>query len=296
MKTVLINLLSDAIGDTIASSPYASEFQKKNNCKVYFKINGRIIPFLRDVYTNISFVDKKTVVDFDEEIKLDYIFNKNVQGGFAEQLGFPNPLYIRPRIKIGDFLRTIKNKYIVLGVHSTGQIRYWNHPSGIKSQPSAPNWNDLSGRFRKLGYTPVTIERDELFGSPPFFNGVPSKSNKKIGIDLLESLKLISHCEFYVGLNSGMAWLAHALGKKVVMISNFSEDWNEFDLSLDDYIRITDKSVCHGCWNKIDIDHQFDPNDWYWCPIHKGTERQFECHKSITVDSVIEQIKIKNWI
>ena len=60
-----------------------------------------------------------------------------------------------------------------------------------------------------------------------------SKSNKKIGIDLLESLQLIQHSEFYIGLNSGMAWLSHALGKKVVMISNFSEDWNEFDLSLD---------------------------------------------------------------
>jgi autotransporter strand-loop-strand O-heptosyltransferase len=91
-----------------------------------------------------------------------------------------------------------------------------------------------------------------------------------------------------------MAWLAHALGKKVVMISNFSEDWNEFDLSLDDYIRITDKSVCHGCWNQIDIEHSFDSGDWYWCPKHKNTERQFECHKSITVDDVME--KIKHWL
>jgi hypothetical protein len=113
-------------------------------------------------------------------IILNYIFSKNVQGGFAEQLGFETPTYIRPKITIPDSVRTIKNEYITLGVHSTGQIRYWNHPTGIRSQPSTPNWNDLSGGLRKLGYTPVTVERDELFGKSPFFNGVPSKSNKKL--------------------------------------------------------------------------------------------------------------------
>ena len=78
------------------------------------------------------------------------------------------------------------------------------------------------------------------------------------------------------------------------MISNFTEDWNEFDLSLDDYIRITNKSVCHGCWNKINVEYSFIKNDWYWCPLHKDTERQFECHKSITVNDVVG--KIKDWL
>ena len=152
-------------------------------------IYGRLIPLLVNVYTNIKSIDKRTIVEVDEKLILTYIFSKNVQGGFAEQLGFETPTYIRPKITIPDSVRTIKNKYITLGVHSTGQIRYWNHPTGIKSQQSTPNWNDLSGRLRKLGYTPVTVEKDELFGEPPFFNGVPSKSNKKIGIDLLESLQ-----------------------------------------------------------------------------------------------------------
>jgi autotransporter strand-loop-strand O-heptosyltransferase len=110
----------------------------------------------------------------------------------------------------------------------------------------------------------------------------------------LDAVNIINHSEFYIGLSSGMSWIAHALGKKVVMISNFTEDWNEFDLSLDDYIRITNKSVCHGCWNKVNIDFEFNKNDWYWCPLHKDTERQFECHKSITVNDVME--KIKNWL
>jgi hypothetical protein len=36
---------------------------------------------------------------------------------------------------------------------------------------------------------------------------------------------------------------------------------------------------------------KFDKGDWFWCPEHKGTERQFECHKSITPEMVIDKIK-----
>lgn len=294
MKRVYIHLLSNSIGDTIASTPYVSEYQKKHGVNVIFNINDPYIFLLNESYENIEFVGRNDVVEYDEKISIDYVFNKSIQGGYAEQLGFENPQYIRPVVSIPELLRPIKNKYIALGVHSTCQVKYWNHPNGLKSQGDSTNWNELSSILRKRGYTPVTVEKDEFYGVPPFYNGVPSKSNKQIGKTLLDAVNIINHSEFYIGLSSGMSWVAHALGKKVVMISNFTEDWNEFDLSLDDYIRITNKSVCHGCWNKINVEHSFDKNDWYWCPLHKDTERQFECHKSITVNDVVE--KIKNWL
>jgi autotransporter strand-loop-strand O-heptosyltransferase len=294
MKVVYIHLLSNSIGDTIASTPYVSEYQKKNNVNVIFDINDSYIFLLNESYENIQFIGRNNIVEYDEKIIIDYVFNKSVQGGYAEQLGFENSPYIRPVVSIPELSRPIKNKYVALGVHSTCQLKYWNHPDGIKSQGKSLNWNELSVVLRKRGYTPVSVEKEETFGIPPFFNGVPDKSNKQIGKSLQEAANIINHSEFYIGLSSGMSWIAHALGKKVVMISNFTEDWNEFDLNLDDYIRITNKSVCHGCWNRINLDHAFDPSDWYWCPNHKNTERQFECHKSISVNSVIE--KIGHWI
>jgi hypothetical protein len=52
-------------------------------------------------------------------------------------------------------------------------------------------------------------------------------------------------------------------------------------------IRIkTPQGKCTGCFNT----HKLDPGDWNWCPLHKGTERQFECSKSITPEQVIEEI------
>ena len=290
MKKILINILSNSLGDTIACTPYVSEYQKLNGVEIIQSVNDPFIFLLENSYPNIKFIGRNESITYDERFDLEYVFNKSIQSGYAEQLGFTNPKYIRPVIDIPMFSRPIKNKYITIGVHSTCQVKYWNHSDGLKSQIESKNWNELSSILRKRGYTPVTLEKDEMYGVPPFYNGIPSKSNKQIGKTLLEAVNIINHSEFYIGLSSGLSWVAHALGKKVVMISNFTEDWNEFDLSLNDYIRITNKSVCHGCWNKINVEYTFDKHDWYWCPLHKNTDRQFECHKSISVNDVVEQI------
>jgi hypothetical protein len=289
MKTVIIHLKSNSLGDTIAVMPCIEYYISKNNDNVYVKSNPRYNFLFKDSYPNIKFFEDG--MTYDKVIELDYNFNLPLQTGFANQLGFFNWDYIRPKVYSNTKERPIKGKYVVISLHSTSQLKYWNHPSGIKSQPMSPNWNELCGMLRKNGLTPVVIEKDETFGIPPYRNGLPSKSNKKIGISIEESINYIQHSEFYIGLSSGLSWLAHAMDKKVAMISNFSEDWHEFDLSCDDYIRITNKSVCHGCWNKVNKEYKFDVNDWYWCPSHKDTDKQFECHTSITPEMVFNQIE-----
>jgi len=295
MSKILIFVESFSIGDTVASIPYIEKFcQINHQDDIFVSINDWLIPYFHPVYPNLKLIGKNTNLTFDKIIDLKYDFNKPIQQGYAEQLGFIDAPYIRPNILIPNMERPIKNKYITIGIHSTAQCKYWNHPEGKKVQPEAPYWNELCGMIRKKGYTPVVVEQHELFGQHPYMNGLPTKSNKKWGQPLLESINYIYHSEFYIGLSSGMSWIAHAMGKKVAMIANFTEDWNEFDLSLPDYIRITNKNVCHGCWNIIDKDFTFDINDWYWCPKHKDTNRQFECHTSITPEQVFSEIK--KWI
>ena len=100
------------------------------------------------------------------------------------------------------------------------------------------------------------------------------------------TLNYIHHSEFFIGLSSGLSWLSWGIGKHVVMISNFTEEGHEFRSNC---TRITNTKVCNGCWNNPDL--KFDKGDWFWCPLMKGTEREFECHKSITSDMVINKIK-----
>ena len=295
MRKILVVIKSNSIGDTIAALPYIEKFKSvNNNDKVYVRINERLIPYFESVYDSLKFVNDRFDINFDNVLGLEYNFNKAIQQGYAEQLGFKNAEYIRPKILIPELKRPIKNKYITIGVHSTSQLKYWNHELGETSQHLAPNWDVLCAMIRKKGYTPVVVEQHEMFGIPPYRNGLPSKANKKFGQSFLESMNYIYHSEFFIGLSSGMAWVAHAMGKPVAMISNFTEDWNEFDLSLPDYIRITNKNVCHGCWNLINKEFDFDVSDWYWCPKHRGTNRQFECHTSITPEHVYKQIE--KWI
>lgn len=292
MSKTLIFVESFSIGDTVGALPYIDKFVQSSDDEVQVSINDWLIPFFESVYPSINFVGKNPNQSYDKILPLKYIFHKPLQQGYAEQLGFFNSEYIRPKMLKPELKRPIKGKYVTIGVHSTSQMKYWNHPLGRKVQELTPYWNELCGMIRKAGYTPVVVEKDELFGIPPFRNGLPSKANKKFNTPMLESMNLIYHSEFYIGLSSGMAWVAHAMDKPVAMISNFTEDWNEFDLNCEDYIRIVNKNSCHGCFNKVGIEHTFDFNDWYWCPLHKDTEREFECHKSITPQMVFDKIKV----
>jgi hypothetical protein len=98
------------------------------------------------------------------------------------------------------------------------------------------------------------------------------------------TMNLIYYSKFFVGLSSGLSWLAWALKKDVVMISNFTQKDHEFEC-----IRVTNTKVCHGCWN--DPQYKFDKGDWNWCPVNKGTKKQFECQTSITAKMVIDRIE-----
>ena len=103
-----------------------------------------------------------------------------------------------------------------------------------------------------------------------------------INHDINDTMSLIKNSDFFIGLGSGVSWLAWGLNKEVVMISPFSEDWHEFECAR----VFPNHRVCHGCWN--DPNEKFDKGDWNWCPRHKGTERMFECQKSITSQDVID--------
>jgi autotransporter strand-loop-strand O-heptosyltransferase len=98
------------------------------------------------------------------------------------------------------------------------------------------------------------------------------------------TIEWIAQSEFFIGLSSGLSWLAWALDVPVIMISNFTDADHEFSCH-----RPINTNVCHGCWNKPQ--YTFDKGDWNWCPVNKNTDRQFECQKSITPEMVIEKIK-----
>ena len=275
-EKILFVLSSNALGDTIGFLPYAEKWAKLNNKKVDVAIKFSDI-FNQSEYENINIISKDSVdyVNYTDISKFEYDFYKPLQRGYSDQLELDFE-EIRPKIITQRGDRPIKNKYVVLGVHTTAQCKYWNYPDG---------WEILSKNLRKLGYTPVAIDLHEVFGIEGHWNYLPNSAVRKTGMSIKMVIDYLNNCEFFIGVSSGLSWLTWALGKKVIMISGTTTEDNEF---ISNNYRVMNKSVCNGCFNTRK--YKFNAGDWLWCPVNRNTEKWFECSKTITPDDVMNKV------
>lgn len=276
----LFVMKTNAIGDTIGFLPYAQKWAEQNNKIVDVKISNRKLDIFD--FPNLNLIDDYNDHNYTDISSFEYIFDKPLQKGYSDQFGFEYE-EIQPVLKKSGLDRPIKGKYVCIGVQSTAQCKYWNYPDG---------WEILCKMLRKNGYTPVAVDLHEVFGIEGHWNSLPKSAVKKVGMDFKEVVRYIEHCDLFIGLSSGLSWLAYGLDKNVVMISGTTTEDNEFTINNH---RVINKSVCNGCFNKSHL-HKFNAGDWLWCPINKGTSKQFECSKSITPEMVFEVVsKIFNF-
>ena len=273
---VFIVFESSSLGDTIAWMPYCEEFRKKHNCHVI--VSSFINSMFEDQYPKIEFVEPGEVVfNLKALYRLGWFYDYNkepvlpntipLQKSAANILGLDYK-EIHSRIYFDPKERPYPEKYICIAPSSTAGCKLWNNPTG---------WLELTKYISDKGYKIINISKD----------GEQIEGVENISDDSMENTKnVIFHSEFVIGLSSGLSWLSWSLGKHVVMISNFTDADHEFTINC---TRITNPSVCNGCWNNPMF--KFDKGDWNWCPEHKDTDRQFECHKLITADMVINQIQ-----
>ena len=166
---------------------------------------------------------------------------------------------------MGD--RPVEQKYVTIATNSTSGLKFW----------TKKGWQEVIDYLTSQGYLVFNVSKEKN----PFNNAIQIKDTS-----IENTMRVIHHSEFFIGLSSGLSWLSWGMGKKVVMISNFTTPDHEF---ISNCVRITNPKSCNGCWNKKEF--KFDRGDWNWCPIHKGTHRQFECHTSITSEMVINKLK-----
>lgn len=275
-KRVLISMDSKSLGDSIAWMPYVEEFRKKHNCTVIVSTFWNTL--FKSVYPNLEFIEPGTVANnLIASYKIGWFYNPYMepelpstiplQKAASNILGLDfreihSPIDFKPK------KNPIGQKYVTIATHSTAGLKYWNNPNG---------WQEVVDFLmsKGLGVIHVSKEKTDL-----------KNVVQLIDTSIENTMNYIHHSEFFIGLSSGLSWLSWALGKKVVMISNFTEPDHEFTSNCE---RIVNKDVCNGCWNNPMF--KFDKGDWYWCPEHHGTDRQFECHKEITSDMVINIIK-----
>jgi len=289
-KAVLIKFDSSALGDTLAWIPYVDEFRKKHNCKVYCATFHNHL--FEEVYPEINFVSVSDVVS-DVYVKYElgwfYASNGNVDysrhpNNFVNQplqktasdiLGL-DYVEILPKIKSTKYTGKIPDKYFTFSMQSTAQSKYWNHPNG---------WKLLLDKLSKFGLIGVCVDKHVSFGIEGSMNVMPDNCMDKTGLSLEDTMGIISGAEFHIGISSGLSWLAWALETPLVLISGFTDPIME---PVKNCVRIHNPKVCNGCFTNPS--YKFDRGDWMWCPVHKGTDRQFECTKSITPEVIISKM------
>ena len=294
-QLVQVQIPVGTLGDVIAWFPYIDLFQKKHQCKLVCVISDQVRPLFEGVYPNIQFASPENAVAFQKDLYASYRlglyfddWNCTHQPVDFRYVGLHKtaahildvePIEAPPLIDVANCKREIDEPYVCIAVQSSTQSKYWNNPYG---------WYEIVKWLRASGYRVLCIDRDAVWGQGSNWNYIPNGAEDFTGPKpLLERAALLKYADFFIGLSSGLAWLSWAVGIPTVMISGFTHPNNEFQTPY----RIFNHHTCNSCWN--DPRQLFDHYDFMWCPRHKGTERQFECTKLITVDhvkSVIEKI------
>lgn len=283
-KNVKIVNESPSLGDFLAWMPCIDMFQKKHKCNL--DLYTPHIDLVEENYKNIKFYK------YNFTLEKSYYASYKL-GFFDDQVGnlVPNDPRTISLQKIAsdilglDYIETktklvlptnLKNnfnkKYVCIGSLSTAQAKFWNNPDG---------WNQVVDYIKSLDYEVVSIDKHNNIGSGDYKNFIPSNSIDKTGnLPLQERINDLMFCDFFIGLGSGLSWLAWSVGKPVVLISGFSNPMSEFYTPY----RVHNKNVCNSCWN--DTSFKFDKSKWDWCPRNKD----FECSSKITFEMVKEKI------
>lgn len=283
-KKVKIINESPALGDFLAWIPFVDLFQKKHKCNL--DCYTPHYDLVKESYNNINFYkySEKENKDYYATYKIGYfdVTDRNVspndprtitlQQIASDILGLEY-CEIRPKLVFPKNLKNNFNKkYVCIGSTSTAQAKFWNNPNG---------WDQVVNYLNNLGYEVVSIDKHNNIGYGEYKNFIPKNSIDKTGpLPLIERINDLYFCDFFIGLGSGLSWLAWSLEKPVVLISGFSDPISEFNTPY----RVHSKEVCNSCWN--DTDFKFDPSKWDWCPRNKD----FECSSKITFDMVKEKI------
>lgn len=291
-KDVLIQFPIGTIGDTIAWFSYVERFQKKHGCRIICSMTKFIADVFRNQYPEIQFIEKEETQKYKPYACycLGLFFKNDVSRqpydfryvGLHRTAGHILGLTgselddLPPRVDLSA-PRRIKEKYVCIAAKASSQPKYWNNPHG---------WREVVSFLKSAGYRVLCIDKDPEYGFETTWNYMPFGAEDFTGDrPLQERIDLIKDADFFIGLSSGLSWLAWACKVPVVMISGFTEPQNEFYTPY----RVINTQVCHGCWNDRRV--EFDHMNFLWCPFFEKPGQKFECTRAITGEHVVRTIK-----
>lgn len=287
-KPVLIKFPVGTLGDLIGWFPYAEKFQKKHGCILECTLGQELLEIFREQYPEITLSVPQEVLTqapyASYRVGLFFGGNRDNQPIDFRQVGLHrtaghilgvDPREEPPRLKL-DVPRRIAEPYVCIATKSSCQAKFWNNGHG---------WKIVTDYLKSMGYRVLAIDKEATVGRGFVWNHIPHGAEDFTGaLPLSERIALLAHADFFIGLSSGLSWLAWACKRPIILISGFSLLICEFETPY----RVYSAHGCMGCWDDTTV--HFDHHDYFWCPRHKGAERQYECTRLITGQQVVGHI------
>lgn len=224
-KTVFIKIDAYALGDNIAWIPYVEEFRKKHSCNVICSTFHNYL-FERDYpqilfavpNTQISNVYAQYYIGASTEPNLKYCplisTNAPLQSIASKSLGLDS-VEIIPRILSPNFEWISETRYVCISEHASSENKEWKAVDG---------WQDVVDFLRAHHILTVVISKE-----PTKLKNVIDRTGD---INLFSRILDIKYSNFFMGVSSGLSWVAWALGKPVVLISDCTPSFHEFQSNV----------------------------------------------------------------
>ena len=281
-QKVMIAFIFNALGDLIALLPFVREFKRRHGCELSICLHDYMSEFVAQLYPEIPQAEKinfKTYATYYPLMLVsDYptaptdMRNTPLNRMAGAILGLniipPKPIF-RPTAQ-----RICREPYVCVGVQASMPIKGWLYPNG---------WEIIINYLKSLGYRVFCIDKEKFKSKGNYSISMPTNAEDFTGdFSIMERANMLYHAEFFIGLSSGLSWVADVVNCPVVMICGFSQDWFEFYTPY----RVANRLVCNGCLNDIRVNFIAE-----LCPYHKGTARELECQKKISPRQVINVIE-----
>lgn len=279
-KLVIFQFPGTALGDLLANISAVDLFQKKHQCKMIVYIcKQQLIDILKDQYPNLHFTNKDC--ELNQECYAHYLYSignisqstvspfdfriVGLQATNAHLLNIEEIKIEKAKLNL-TAQRKIKDKYVVINTSASAEHKTW-----LKQ-----NWMEVVKYLKSLGYIVYQIGLQEQL--------IQGCQNLIGDIHLQQRINLIKDADMFIGLSSGLSWVADSCNIPVVMICNITFPRHQFYTKY----RVHAIHGCKGCIHVLTREVNKDcRNTVYYQCKHNITVKQV-CN---TIDDVIKDFK-----
>jgi autotransporter strand-loop-strand O-heptosyltransferase len=239
-KIIFVKMDGRALGDNIAWIQSVEEFRKKHNCTILCSTFFNDI--FKDVYPEIIFLLPNTQAEnvyaqyYIGAHNDDRIYSPRDSKTINLQYVATDILGLEEKEIVPNLMKSIKfnpkvniPKYVCISERGSAPLKEWKDENG---------WQKVVDYLNSKGYKVVVISKE-----PTTLENVIDLTGDK---PLKHRMIVLSQSEFFMGVSSGLSWLAWGCSVPVIMISDCTPRWHEFSTKM---FRISKNNL-----DKVDYD------------------------------------------